>query len=102
MTQTQTKDPEKTASTPVGQASRRGVAHFVDAFLRLIRVRSIRRPDVVFPPEVLALQRRGVPLPTWYSGPMNPTDGLEVATRQYEGFVEDQETAGDEDRIPPE
>ena len=41
-------------------------------------------PDSAFPPEVIELKRRGVPLPTWFAGPLYTGNGpLEAVNRLH-------------------
>lgn len=52
---------------------------------RRVRKPSKSNPEDAFPAEVLKLRRdRGVPLPTWYAGPLYPRDGSEFAQQEFE------------------
>lgn len=57
-------------------------------------------PDKAFPAEVLALQKRGVPLPTWFAGPVylgnGPGPGLKLLEEEHKR-VASQGTANTDD-----
>lgn len=51
-------------------------------------------PDKAFPAEVLALREQGVPLPSWYAGPLYTGNGAIEAAKKLEA-ARSQATAPD-------
>lgn len=53
-----------------------------------------RDPSKAFPAEILALEKRGVPLPTWYAGPLYTGNGTSEAMAELNRVRESPDTTG--------